>query len=131
MLTSSTTKLITPVFMKNSPTQCLFGNSSSNNSNIIRKTVPRVRIGISKIETLVQKTLLNEKSPSYLFDLIPNLKRVHKTIHSNNIPAIHVKHDYFKNSFFYSVVSKWDKVDWEIRNSGSPSIFKKYLLNFI
>ena len=42
----------------------------------------------------------NEKSPSYLFDLMPNLNRVHETRYSNNIPAIHVKRDYFKNSFF-------------------------------
>ena len=75
--------------------------------------------------------ILNEKSPSYLFDSIPNLNRVHETRHSNNIPAIHVKHDYFKHSFFPSTISEWNKLDWKIRNSGSLSIFKKKLLNFI
>ena len=32
--------------------------------------------------------ILNEKSPSYLFDLIPSLNRVYETRHSSNIPAI-------------------------------------------
>ena len=41
--------------------------------------------------------VLNEKSPSYLFALIPNLNIVRETRHSNNIPAIHTRHNYFKN----------------------------------
>ena len=63
--------------------------------------------------------------------MIPNLNRVHETRHSNNLPAIHVKHDYFKNSFFPSTVFEWNKLDWKIRNSGKLSISKKSLLNFI
>ena len=74
--------------------------------------------------------ILNEKSPSYLFNLFPNLNRVHETRHSNNILAIHVKHDYFKNSFFSSSISEWNKVGWKIRNSESLSTFEKSLLNF-
>ena len=75
--------------------------------------------------------ILNEKSPSDLFDLIPNLNRARKTRHSNNIPAIHTRHNYFKNSFFPSTISKWNNLDCKIRNSGSVSICKKNLLNFI
>ena len=75
--------------------------------------------------------ILNEKSPSYLFDLIPNLNRVRETRHSNNIPAIHTRHNYFKNSFFPSTISEWNNLDCKIRNSGSLSIFEKDLLNFI
>ena len=44
--------------------------------------------------------VLDEKSPSHLFDLIPNLSRVRETGNSNNTPAIHRRHNYFKNSFF-------------------------------
>ena len=62
--------------------------------------------------------------------MIPNLNRVHETRHSNNIPAIHVKQDHFKNSFFPSTISKWNKLHWKIRSSRSLSIFKKNLLNF-
>ena len=48
--------------------------------------------------------VLNEKSPSYLVDLIFNSNRVHETRNSNNIPAVHVRHNYFKNSFFPSTI---------------------------
>ena len=44
--------------------------------------------------------IFNDKSPSYLFNLIPNFNRVHNTRLSYNIPPVKVKHDYFKNSFF-------------------------------
>ena len=63
--------------------------------------------------------------------MIPNLNRVCETRHSNNIPAIHTRHNYFKNSFFPSTISEWNNLDCKIRNSGSLSIFKKNLLNFI
>ena len=75
--------------------------------------------------------ILIEKSPTYLFNLIPNLNRVHETRHSKNISAIHLKHDLFKNLFFPSTISEWNNLDWKMRNSGSLSIFKKNLLNFI
>ena len=75
--------------------------------------------------------IFNDKSPSYLFNLIPNFNRVHNTRLSHNIPTIKVKHDYFKNSFFPSAISEWNKLDLNIRNSASLSAFKKKLLNFI
>ena len=75
--------------------------------------------------------ILNEKSPSYQLNLISNLNRVHNTRNNNTIAAIHVKCDYFKNSFFPSTISGWSKLDWKIRNSGSLSIFKMNLLNFV
>ena len=97
--------------------QCLPGNNRSNKRNTIRKTLPRGNVRIFKIETL--------------FDLIPNLNRVRETRHSNNIPAIHARHNYFKNSFFPSTISEWNNRDCKIRNLGSLSIFNKNLLNFI
>ena len=45
--------------------------------------------------------------------------------------AIKVKHDYFENSFFTSAISEWNKLDFNIRNSASPSTFKKKFLNII
>ena len=50
---------------------------------------------------------------------------------SNNIPAIHTRHNYFKNSFFPSAISEWNSLDCIIRNSESLSIFEKNPLNFI
>ena len=75
--------------------------------------------------------IFNDKSPSYLFSLIPNFNRVHNTRLSNNIPPMKVRHDYFKSSFFCSAISEWNKLDLNIRNSASLNAFKKKLLNFI
>ena len=75
--------------------------------------------------------IFNEKSPSYLFNLISNFNRVHNTRLSYNIPPIKVRHDYFKNSFFPSAITEWNKLDLNIRNSASLNTFKKKLLNFI
>ena len=75
--------------------------------------------------------ILNKKAPSYLFNLIPNFNRVHNTRLSYNIPPIKVRHDYFKNSFFCSAITEWNKLDLNIRNSASLNTFKKKLLNFI
>ena len=76
-------------------------------------------------------TIFNEKSPSYLFNLIPNFNRVHNIRPSYNIPPMKVRHDYFKNSFFPSAISEWNKLDHNFRDSGSFNTFKKKLLNFI
>ena len=46
--------------------------------------------------------MLNEKSPSYPFNLIPNLNRARETRLSNNILAIDTRRSYFNNSFFPS-----------------------------
>ena len=63
--------------------------------------------------------------------MIPNLNKVRETRHSNNIPVIRRRYNYFENSFFSSTLSEWNNLDCKIRNSGSLSIFKKNLLNFI
>ena len=75
--------------------------------------------------------IFNEKSPSYLFNLIPHFNRVHNTRLGYNIPPTKVRHDYFKNPFFPSAISEWNKLDFNIRNSKSLNTFKRKLLNFI
>ena len=75
--------------------------------------------------------IFSEKSPSYLFNLIPNFNRVHSTRLSHNIPPIKVRHHYFKSSFFPSAITGLNKLDLNIRNSASLNTFKKKLLNFI
>ena len=103
---SSTNKLIT-LFMKNSPVHSPIQYLSGNN----RKTIPRVRVTVSKIETLENchfYKISNERCPSYRFELIPNMNRVQETRHSDKIPAIHINtiisrfHDYFIFSFYYN-----------------------------
>ena len=53
--------------------------------------------------------ILTEKSPSYLFNLIPNLNRTRQTRHRNNIPAIYTRHNYFNNSYFPCNISESNK----------------------
>ena len=55
----------------------------------------------------------------------------YRTKQCNNIPAINVKHDFFKNTFFPSTIIEWNKLDWKIKNSGSIETFKKRILSFI
>ena len=57
--------------------------------------------------------------------------RPYNTRNANNVPQFKVKHNFFKNSFFPSVVIEWNKLDLNIRNSENLFIFKKKLLKFI
>ena len=72
--------------------------------------------------------------PPLLFNNIPLntwiLSRIHNSRLNNNIAPINVRHHYFKNSFFLSTISEWNKLDLRITNSATFSIFKKNLLNF-
>ena len=56
---------------------------------------------------------------------------MHTTRNSDNITPFKVRHNFFKNSFFPSVIIEWKKLDLEIRNSDFLEIYKKTLLNFI
>ena len=68
---------------------------------------------------------LKSESPSYLFNTIPNsINRQHQTRNSGNIPSFFAKHDYFKNPFFPSVITEWNKLDCCIRNADSFKAFK-------
>ena len=75
--------------------------------------------------------IIKSKSRPYLFNLIPSSSRLYTTRNSDNITLFKVRHNFFKNSFFPSVISEWNKLSLEICNSVSLEIFKKYLLNFI
>ena len=57
--------------------------------------------------------------------------RPYNTRNANNIPQFNVKHNFFQNSFFPSVVIEWNKLDQNIRNSENLFIFRKKLLKFI
>ena len=71
------------------------------------------------------------KHPEYLYNLIPKRECPYQTRQSNDIPLFKVKHDFFKNSFFPSVIIDWNKLDNNIRNSASLEIFKNSLLKII
>ena len=75
--------------------------------------------------------ILKSQSPKYLYSIIPIHNMSYRTRQCNKIPAINVKHDFFKNTFFPSTIIEWNKLDWKIKNSESIETFKKRILSFI
>ena len=77
--------------------------------------------------------ILHSKSPSYLFNLIPenNNPYASRSALNNQIPFFNVKTNFFKNFFFPAVITEWNKLDISIRNSSSCHIFKNLILKFI
>ena len=55
----------------------------------------------------------------------------YNTRNTNNIPLFKLKHNFFRNSFFPFAVIESNKLDLNIHNSESLSIFNKILLNVI
>jgi len=74
--------------------------------------------------------IVKEKSPEYLYNIIPS-SNTRRTRNSENIPLFSVKHNFYKNSFFPSVIIEWNKLDSNIRNLDSFSLFKASILKFI
>ena len=68
--------------------------------------------------------VLKSESPSYLFNIIPDSNRQHQTRNSGNISSFFVKHDCFKNSFFLSAITEWNKLDYYISNADWLKVFK-------
>ena len=52
-------------------------------------------------------------------------------LQSNKISSFKNRHNFFKDWFFPAVISEWNSVDINIRNSSSINVFKKELLKFI
>ena len=75
--------------------------------------------------------IIKQKSPDYLFNIIPKNISNPRTRNSYNIPQFNIKHNFFKNSFFPSVIAEWNKLDSDIRNLNSLSLFKSRILKFI
>ena len=77
--------------------------------------------------------IFHKKSPSYLFQLIPPNNNVYATrsSQSNKISSFKTRHNFFKDSFFPAVISEWNSLNIDIRNSSSINVFKKELLKFI
>ena len=77
--------------------------------------------------------IFHEKSPSYLFQLIPPNNNVYATrsSQSNKISSFKTRHNFFKDSFFSAVISEWNSLNIDIWNSSSINVFKKELLKFI
>ena len=81
--------------------------------------------------------IYKNKSPSYLYELIPDRVKFYSTRSSqiDNIKTIisniKTRSNFFRNSFFPSTITEWNKLDCDIRNSDSLNIFKLSLLKFV
>ena len=75
--------------------------------------------------------ILKDQSPKYLFNVVPKLTKPYSAKNANNILHWKVKHSFFKDTFFPSVIIEWNKLDTKIQNAPSLNIFKKNILKFI
>ena len=63
--------------------------------------------------------------------MIPKVLSTRTTRNYNNTSLFNVKYEYFRNFFFPSTVIEWNKLDNNIQNSESVSVFKNQILKFI
>ena len=75
--------------------------------------------------------IYKNKSPFYLFNLIPEKTSSYATRNVDCIPLIKIKHNSFKNTFFQSTIIECSKLDPATRNAESFGIFKSNILKFI
>ena len=75
--------------------------------------------------------IYKNKSPFYLFNLIPEKTSSYTTRNVDCIPLIKIKHNFLKNTFFPSTIIEWNKLDPTFRNAESFDIFKSNILKFI
>ena len=73
--------------------------------------------------------VVSSKLPAYIYDFIPPVRQSQR--HPNTFNSFSGRTEYYKNSFFPCVIGEWNKLNPEIRRSGSYNIFRKSLLNFI
>ena len=75
--------------------------------------------------------VFKNKSPRYLFNIIPIRNPVYSTRNHVNIPLFKTNHNFFKNSFFLSTIIEWNNLDPNLRNSDTYETFKNAALKFI
>ena len=68
-----------------------------------------------------------------MYNLIPDRVKFYSTRSSqiDNISSIKTRSNFFRNSFFSSTITEWNKLDCDIRNSDSLNVFKLSLLKFV
>ena len=81
----------------------------------------RVRFGGSTTITLAWKTLLFLQNTKITVSEV--LLFNYSYTQCNKIPAIPVKHGFFKNTFLPSAIIEWNKLNAKIKNSESIATF--------
>ena len=75
--------------------------------------------------------IYENQSSSYLYNIIPTTNTHYTFRNSDKIPYFKTKHNFFKNSFFPSVIIEWKKLDPSLRRCDSYNVFKSNILKFI
>ena len=79
-------------------------------------------------------TIFQEKSPLYLYQLIPPNNKIYVTKSSqrNKIPIFNkIRYNFFKDFFLPVVITEWSNLDINIQNPFSTKVFQKELLKLI
>ena len=74
--------------------------------------------------------IMEKEAPNYLINLIPKCEPA-ITTRNNKVPTSNCRTDYFKYSFFPFTLREWFRLDINIRNPDSISLFQSRLLSFI
>ena len=74
--------------------------------------------------------IMKKEAPNYLINLTPKCEAAIRT-RNNNFPTYSCQTDCLKYSFFPSTLIDWFRLDVNIRNSESISLFESRLLFFI
>ena len=64
-------------------------------------------------------------------ELTPTRNEAYQTRHASNVLSLSFKHNFFKNTFFPSAISEWNKLDPSLQYSASYNVFKISILKFI
>ena len=75
--------------------------------------------------------VFHEKSPRYLYDIIPEHNQIFSFRNRLRIPNIFRRTEFFRNSIFPSAINEWNNLESQIIESETFSIFRSSLLKQI
>ena len=75
--------------------------------------------------------IYRNKSPQFLFKLIPEKTHAYSTRNVDNIPCFKMRYNFYKISFCPSTIIEWNNLDPTLRNSKNFADFKNSILKFI
>ena len=75
--------------------------------------------------------IYQNKSPVYLYNIIPKPQAFISLRNHNNIPHIFCRTDFFQNSFFPSCIKEWNKLNPEITAIKSLNSFRNTLIKSV
>ena len=87
------------------------------------------RIWIKKLSLFYK--IYQNKSPVYLYNIIPKPQAFISLRNHNNIPNIFCRTDFFQNSFFQSCIKEWNKLNPEITAIKSLNSFRNTLIKSV